>query len=334
MPAIWGLVFVAVLALVVKWAGSHVWGIICFIVHDFLSTQKDHDGLHYQRQALLRSKTSESDFLLRIWELSWAWKAHTPSTFRRNIFLALVALINMVAFLVAGIFSARVTVTDSEGLLVGTCGWLEKDADKDFPQWTKNDWETGDALFVTAYNGYRQILTYSQTCYAGNMLNTSEAQCDFPATPYIESSIDRDADCPFADEACTGRAISLDSGLINSDTHLGINSAPGGRVQVRKVTSCAPIDMDAYTTGWTPTPAPGTEMFFPTLFPNDTFKYYSMGSSWLFGAPISNFTFVMSNYSLYVNGLPYTFEYVFRNGTTSPLSPRPLHESTITASVG
>ncbi|EXJ57499.1 hypothetical protein A1O7_07847 [Cladophialophora yegresii CBS 114405] len=308
VPAIWGLVLIAVLALVVKWAGTHFWGIICFVLHDIrAASASSHDGLHYQHQALLRSKVSETDFLIRMCRLSWAWRASTPRVFRRGFPLAILAALNLIAFLVAGILSARVTVGSSEGLLVGHCGNLELTANKDFPLWTPSDWETGDALFVAAYNAYRGHLTYAQTCYAGNIQNSSDAQCKTPSIPYIESEINREADCPFAAGVCTHPAITLDTGLMDSSRHLGINMGPKSRLQVRKKTSCAPIDMEAYSTEWTSEIQPGTEMFFPTLFPNDTFKYYSMGSSWLFGAPISNFTFVMSNYSLYVNGLPYTF---------------------------
>lgn len=309
VPVVWGVILIAILALVVKWAGTHFWGILCFILHDLRSTQASQDGLHYQHQALLRSKTPETELLWRLYEISWAWRSSTSSSFRRSIPLALLAIVNLVAFLIAGIFSARVTVTNSEGLLVGLCGWLASTADKDFPLWTQDDWAAGDALFVSAYNGYRQSLTYTQTCYTSNILNSSDAQCKFPDTPYIESTINRDADCPFGSEVCTGRALTIDSGLINSDTQLGINADPGNRLQVRKKTSCAPFDMDVYSSGWTQDVQPGTEMFFPAALPNDTYKYYSLGSSWLYGAPISNFTFVRSNYSLYINGLPYTFEY-------------------------
>lgn len=242
-----------------------------------------------------------------MYQLSWAWRASTPSAFRRGIPLAVLAALNLTAFLVAGVFSARVTVANSEGLLVGLCGNLELTANKDFPLWTPDDFETGDALFVAAYNGYRGHLNYAQTCYAGNILNSSDAQCQTPNIPFISSAINREAECPFSSEVCTHPAITLDSGLIDSNHHLGINMGPNSRLQIRKKTSCAPIDMDAYSTDWESEAQAGTEAFFPTLFPNDTFKYYSLGTTWLYGTPISNFTFVMSNYSLFVNGLPYTF---------------------------
>jgi hypothetical protein len=132
--------------------------------------------------------------------------------------------------------------------------------------------------------------------------------CKEPPVPYIASEITREAQCPFATGTCSAPAYSIDSGRIHSRKHLGVNTPDSDALEVRRVTSCAPIDMQRYSTNYTQDLQPGTEMFFPAMLPNDTFKYWNLGPSFLFGTPISNFTFVKSNYSTYVQGLPYTFE--------------------------
>jgi hypothetical protein len=38
----------------------------------------------------------------------------------------------------------------------------------------------------------------------------------------------------------------MDTGLINSNTHLGLNFAPSDELNFRKVTTCAPIAQDNY----------------------------------------------------------------------------------------
>lgn len=265
------------------------------------------DGLHFQHQVVLRSKMPETDFIWLVYELGWAWRSAVPAAIRRSIPFAILATLNLAAFSVAGIFSSRVTLAESQGLAVGKCGWLESRANKDFPLWTPEDWDAGDVLFVSAYNGYKSSMNYAQNCYAGHLLNRSDVSCGEAVIPFIKSTMDTDAPCPFADDVCTGPAFTIDSGPISSDHELGINTPDASRVTVRKVTSCAPIDMDKYSTNWESDPEPGTEMFSPAAAPNDTYKYYFMGPSLLFGTLVSNFTFVVSNYSLFVNGLPYTF---------------------------
>jgi len=304
---VYGIVLIAALALIVKWAGSHFWGIVCFSIHRWRSTQNSGDGLHYQHQALLRARTSEADLLWRIYEIAWAWRSSVPASFRRSILLAVLALINLLVWLFAGIFSASVTATGGEGLLVGKCGWMSMTANKDFPLWTQDDWEDGDALFVAAYNGYRENMAYTNTCY-DTIRNNTDARCKIPTVPYIESTFDHDAPCPFASKMCAGPTITMDSGLIDSDIQLGINGPVRDRLQLRKVTSCVPIPIESYSTGWTDDIESGTEMFFQMMMPNDTYNYYSVGSSWLFGVPVSNFTFVYSNFSVGSSVLPYNFK--------------------------
>jgi hypothetical protein len=223
--------------------------------------------------------------------------------------LVVLSALNIAVFLIAGIFSSRVTGTDSEALLKGFCGWLDNTTNKDFPQWTRKDWTTGDALFVSAYNGYRENLAYAHSCYAGDLVNGSSSVCNTMTVPRIESQINRAAPCPFAKELCLGSAMIIDSGPIDSHKHLGINAAPKDRIQVRKMISCVPIPVDSsFSSNWTIEKEPGVEVFSPSPPPGDAYRYYSVGSSWLFGIPVSNFTYVVSNLSMGFSSLPYNLE--------------------------
>lgn len=138
------------------------------------------------------------------------------------VLLAVLAHVNLLVWLFTGIFSASVTATGGEGLLVGKCGWMSLTANKEFPLWTQDDWEDGDALFVAAYNGYRDNMAYTNTWY-DTLCDNTDARRTVPTVPYIESTFDHDAPCPFASSMCAGPMITMDSGLIDSDTKLGTN---------------------------------------------------------------------------------------------------------------
>jgi hypothetical protein len=146
-------------------------------------------------------------------------------------------------FLTAGVFSSRITSTASEALARGTCGTLNQRVAKDFILWTKDDWLTGDAVFVSAFNAYRAHSTYARSCYS-NYLQKGPSSCSTFNIPFVPSKINRSAPCPFAKGTCSTPVISIDSGLMDSDLHLGINAKPKDRVQMRKITTCAPIPVE------------------------------------------------------------------------------------------
>ena len=178
-----------------------------------------------------------------MFEMSWAWKSQTASL-RRSLPFAFFALLNIAVWLTAGIFSAKVAKTNSGGLARGRCGWVETDADKDFALWNQSDWNTGDVLFVTSYHNYRNSLRYAQNCYAGGGSNTTlQRDCQVHAVPSISSTMKRDSPCPFETSTCTGPAFTIDSNLIDTRYHLGMNVKDEDRLQIRKVTSCSAIDM-------------------------------------------------------------------------------------------
>jgi hypothetical protein len=97
--------------------------------------------------------------------MSQALRASIPGAFQRTLPLVCLTNLNLVAFLVTYIFSSRVTSTSREALLKSLCGLSDEAANKDFPQWTQKDWMAGEALFVSAYNGYRGDLSYTRSCY-------------------------------------------------------------------------------------------------------------------------------------------------------------------------
>jgi hypothetical protein len=63
-------------------------------------------------------------------------------------------------------------------------------------------------------------------------------------------SVDLQAKCPFAGNACLTPAVRFDSGLLNSNDDLGMNSPSKFSLSLRRITTCAPIDAEKYATRW------------------------------------------------------------------------------------
>jgi hypothetical protein len=93
-----------------------------------------------------------------------------------------------------------------------------------------------------------------------------------PALPY---TINRNVSCPFSENACNGTAISLDTGRLRSDTHLGVNTRPEDALSVRKVLTCVPLAGEKYATDWQQIIP---DIAFSTGLPLDTkVKSYAFG---------------------------------------------------------
>jgi len=153
-------------------------------------------------------------------------------------------------FTAAGIFSSRiVSATNSEALFRSPHCY----------RWTTFDSSaaTQNATLLDINTIARVGATYAESCY--NTASTSST-CAVYATRQITSSLSIGAPCPFKSTICQtvvqGKsrytwdkelaivdksAIEIDSGLIASDLHLGINTLPDDRVTYQRKLTCSPI---------------------------------------------------------------------------------------------
>jgi hypothetical protein len=86
---------------------------------------------------------------------------------------------------------------------------------------------------------------YARACYGGR---PDHLQCSLYPTVAVPWKEDREAKCPFRDGICARKASKMDTGMVDSHSVLGINSPVSGRVQYRKVTTCAPLLTGDYIT--------------------------------------------------------------------------------------
>ncbi|KAF2813088.1 uncharacterized protein BDZ99DRAFT_496164 [Mytilinidion resinicola] len=136
--------------------------------------------------------------------------------------------------------------------------------------------------------------------------------------PRLNSTITRNSPCPFADGVCETPALKFDSGLVDSNDDMGLNAREEDSIQIRRVTTCAPVLIEErYSSGWIQPPEADDAL------PGDTFKLYCFGQSIPQTFP-DNVTFAWSNYSQSLPAPPYTiswFNSYLRDASVSDYIP-------------
>jgi hypothetical protein len=224
-----GNVLVAFLALYVSWAGSHIWGIFCYLFHQLRSNpSKQNDGLHYQHQAVFRNSQSPATAVVQLLQLAYAWKGGTPRAIRRNLLLVLLPAAHIAGFSAAAILSSRVASSDSSEALVKStaCGWPADHFIKQFGARGPEDLGNADAFFLAAHEAYRGAASYVQGCYGDEFAPSYSSVCAKYVQRRLVSTKDMAASCPFPEGACMTQAVALDSGYVDSDIQLGITAKP------------------------------------------------------------------------------------------------------------
>jgi hypothetical protein len=212
--------------------------------------------------------------------------------------VALLAVIHATCIAVAGIFSSRVATANNEVLVrSSTCG-IPSYKIFDLLNLKQEDLVEENALYVISQYVLQHGQEYVRSCYTSRSKVNSTA-CNVFTQPRLETRINWNDTCPFQENVCGTAAVTLDSGLIDSDLHLGINAAAPDRIQVRKTLSCAPVPVEKlYSSNWTAeSPVPMLPWDPDRGGPGVSFKYYYLGPQMVFGKHLTNFTFVESNYS-------------------------------------
>jgi hypothetical protein len=284
VPSREGDILIAFLALFVSLTGAHLWKIICFIIHQLRSTRAEEDGMYHQIQVILPSGLDDLSMLWRFCRVSWAWRGKTRRVGRRVIFLIIVCLVNFTAINIAGLFVSRVSDSADEVIIQSNdnCGWYDVTPVVGLGivgNLTDDQINSLDSLAISSHASFSGAHEYAKSCYPllnGFVPNNSSSDCITKVVPYISSSVNQTAACPFAEKACIGSAISLDSGWIDSNLHLGINTAASESIRVRRSLTCAPIPLeDSYSLPW----MEGSQFsaLDPDLSPHLRYKIFRVG---------------------------------------------------------
>ena len=270
-----GPVLVAFFALFVRLVGSHLWSIFCYAVHQWRSKRGERDAFHHQQQALLRNSSSVTSTLWLWLEVGWAWRSKKVRPCWRSLALVTAAILQIVAFAIAGIFSSLITSSmDQDALLLSpNCGSWPVDLQflstttENFTNESTQTLERESAYKLNARREMAQSLAYAQSCY----LDPSPFCQEYIVAHLPQVAIDNSSNCPFDETLCLTQAVYIDTGLIDSALDLGINARKEDRVQYRRTTTCAVLDSNLLM-NWTV----GAEAN-SAAYPYENISYYYYG---------------------------------------------------------
>jgi len=225
----------AFLALYVTISGVMFWKILSYTLHQTHTTPPGttRDGLHYQRQVILRNSKGAVDAFMSFMRLPLNWRDRATRPFIRSLPFALLAFLNLGFFGVATIFSSAISSAPGNStLIIGhACGGYST---KSFTSPLGASWYS--KLLADTYNA----ATYVRQCYTNN----TSLGCGLYYRQSLPFSINPNATCPFASGVCVyndDSAFTMDTGLLDSHADLGINAPSKNRVLFRRVTTCAPL---------------------------------------------------------------------------------------------
>lgn len=308
-----GVLLTAFLTLFVTYTGSQLWAVICYGIHQWRSTPHSRDTLHHQQQVLLRLGLSDVGFVWRLLRTTWAWKRNqAPYVFRRHAPLISLAIVHCALIALAGLFIGQIAEHNAEVLVRSTiCGWSNISTVQ-LAEEKLTALPGSDAFYITASIFYNNARQYTRNCYEQSGL-LPELGCNIFMKPTLESTISTNDGCPFEDQMCEIPAMTLDTGFVDSNDDLGINSPPQNRIKYRKILSCAPMPAERdYSTPWTTNST-------PPVFPWDAYgggsdvmwKYYNLGPTTILGLERpTTFSTINSTAS---HGKVYTMLYVLRH---------------------
>jgi len=257
LPLRWGNILISVLALLVSLAGGATWRIIAYLLHQTrVQRAGQSDPLRQQVQTLLRNSATPISALVDTFWMKLAW-AQTPYPTARTLFpAALAAGCIVVGFGAFSILASTVATRSDTGghVLVRpgpNCGgWDFNQTAVSFDQTLPVSIEAAKAKVDDAQSSR----AYATSFYSIARRPLAETKTVFPV-PRLPYNTTTKEPCPFLGARCLSNSndgttstssdttIVLDTGILDSHAHLGINAAPRDRSGIRHRMACAPIDV-------------------------------------------------------------------------------------------
>ena len=235
---------IAFVAFYVAFVGGRIWRIFCFACHSIVSSRSNQprDGTYHQHQVIMRNSPSATNAVVTLVQVLWAWRSTKGRPTGIPVITMLLAALLSLAFVVASGFSSRIsTLAGDEVLIAGSrCGYLQE-RKSDFDGFIGVYSPHISKLFLNAAN-------YAQECYGES--HSGLLGCNTFVTQALPFTVDTNAPCPFAPGLCRTNTsnIRLDTGLLDSNDHIGLNAKPEDRVLWRRVLHCAPLVTEGYKT--------------------------------------------------------------------------------------
>lgn len=278
-----GGLLISFIALFITLVGTSFWRILCFALHHYLSSEAPRDALYHQQQAIFRNSANGGSGLWSLAQVLWAWrryKTHRP--FRRMLPAIILTAFFLGLFAVAGIFSSKIaTSTGTEVLLSSPyCGVIDPYTASDA------EWDTIVNPYFTKMQA--DAASYAQKCYSDA---SNQEDCRAYVRRQLPWTSNRRASCPFPlKDMCKSEHsnLELDTGFIDSNSHLGANAPLEKRIILRSTFKCAPLATDGYrrnsSLGGNDAQAQVTRFYFGPILsrkegPNFTFEQWEFSSA-------------------------------------------------------
>lgn len=218
----------------IAFVATRVWRLSCFALHRYYSATGPRDATYHQLQAILRNASAPEDGIRLFLKLLSAkhWRINRQS---RLLFSTIFGIILFTSFAVLGGFSSSIAITDNEVLIQSSgCGYVYR----------KLAHTSGPVAYIS--KTVDNAANYAEQCYSKK---DDQFDCASFVTDRITGTIDNNASCPFHSEICVNQRsnIRIDSGFINSHSHLGLNAPREERTLWRNVLHCAPLVASGFT---------------------------------------------------------------------------------------
>ncbi|KAI0201027.1 hypothetical protein F4808DRAFT_426354 [Astrocystis sublimbata] len=245
----------AFLALYISLAFSYLWLLVVYSIHRarYSVTTGRCYAIIRQQQALLRAGLSPIATSIRLVKLYWAYR-RAPSAWTQSWLWITISIMSAVGSVTAGLFSSQIISSSRYiSVLVNSpnCGFL-------FPAGVDDSRWDSPQILASNQAGLTLVdlsAKYARDCY-NSTSSGDKSQCNLFSSATLPWETEWQAECPFDKEMCIGPAVRLDTGLMNSNRLLGINSPTADQIGLRKITTCAPIRQRGYTE-LRPAPTPG-----------------------------------------------------------------------------
>jgi hypothetical protein len=287
------------IAIFMTLVGAFLWDIIIFLIWHLRYTSNPISPRHHETQMLLRHGSGTLSFAARMLRMIRPFKR---SSHTRCVPLDMTLLIILAVLIGAGtttfsIISAWISVKGEVLLLPQKCGEpnysLERFRFTSLASFENLKLDDFQALFLIAGYATDQSLEYSRNCYSTTDIASNACNTFVKST--LHSKLTVDVPCPFGDNICRSPAISITSPMIDTSKHLGFNNHPSGRVSGQKVLTCAPIDIERYSTDWAETSLP-VGIPWDQNYISATTKTYYLGERALYDNV--NYTAQITNFSI------------------------------------
>ncbi|RDA91347.1 hypothetical protein CP533_0030 [Ophiocordyceps camponoti-saundersi (nom. inval.)] len=240
-----GSLLIAFTAFFIGLVSTCFWRIARLLLHRIYSTPAPRDAFHHQRQALLRNSVTPASSLWAFTILGWSWRQEgVRRSVLRMLPVALCAVVSISAFTIAGGFSSQLSSGLGNAVLVNGshCGYL-------MDTYEVNNTGTSSAIGLYPYfvRKLENAANYAQQCYSAK--SSGMFSCSTFVKNHLPATVDDQVPCPFSGGICRSNTsnLRLDTGYLDSQEHLGINSRPENRILYRAVLTCAPLVTEGYT---------------------------------------------------------------------------------------